>query len=104
MSTSQPVTAPVLIPFVCPICAGANGVHLISLSRAGGVECVVCKKWLRSDEVARAMHSPRAARTTESAPIRTHAAARVAPSRRAAITWPPTAESRAAARPLVRRN
>lgn len=56
------VKAPVLVPFVCPICAGANAVALIPLSRAGGVHCECCKKWLRATDVMRAMHAPRVAR------------------------------------------
>lgn len=52
----------VLVPFVCPICAGANRVHLISLSRAGGVACTACTKWLRAADVMAAMHSPRQVR------------------------------------------
>jgi hypothetical protein len=49
----------VLVPFVCPICAGPNAVNLIALSRAGGVDCGKCGKRLRSADVMRAMHSPR---------------------------------------------
>lgn len=51
--------APVLIPFVCPICTGANAVQLIALSRAGGMNCEKCGKRLRAADVMRAMHSPR---------------------------------------------
>jgi hypothetical protein len=51
--------APVLVPFVCPICAGPNAVNLIALSRAGGVNCAKCSKHLRSSDVMRAMHAPR---------------------------------------------
>ena len=51
--------APVLVPFVCPVCTAANGVQLIALSRKGGVECVGCQKWLRATDVMRAMHAPR---------------------------------------------
>lgn len=55
------VKAPVLVPFVCPVCAGPNAVALIPLSRAGGVSCERCKKWLRAADVMRAMHAPRKA-------------------------------------------
>jgi len=91
--------AQIVIPFVCPICAGANAVHLISLSRAGGMECVVCEKWLRATDVMRAMHSPRAARDPHA-----EDRARAAPAKKVPITWPPTAESRAAAKPLGKRD
>ena len=50
----------VLVPFVCPVCTAANGVQLIALSRAGGVNCSGCKKWLRATDVMKAMHAPRA--------------------------------------------
>jgi len=83
---------------VCPICAGANAVHLISLSRAGGVACAGCKKWLRSADVMRAMHSPRDTSTPRVADRTRAAKAAAAP-----ITWPPTAESRAAVKPLRER-
>lgn len=95
-------TAPIVIPFVCPICAGANAVHLISLSRAGGMDCDVCGKWLRAADVMRAMHSPRVARTEDTPAPRVHdVVARNAQGKRA-IVWPPTAESRANAVPLRR--
>lgn len=51
---------PVLVPFVCPICATDNAVSLIALSRAGGMTCPSCKKWLRSQDVMRARLAPRA--------------------------------------------
>lgn len=97
ISEPSPSTAsPVLIPFVCPICAGENAVHLISLSRAGGMNCAACEKWLRATDVMRAMHSPRSA-----APAIARApGARAPPSKRAPVVWPPTAESRASATPL----
>lgn len=91
--------AVVLIPFVCPICAGANEVHLITLSRAGGVACVECKKWLRATDVMRAIHSPRAASSTPRR-TRTPATQGGSQARRDAIVWPPTPESRAAVKPL----
>jgi hypothetical protein len=50
---------PVLVPFVCPICTGANAVQLIAVSRAGGVKCSACSKWLKAADVMRAMHAPR---------------------------------------------
>lgn len=53
------VKAPVLVPFVCPICAAPNAVNLLVLSRAGAINCEACKKKLRSQDVMRAMHSPR---------------------------------------------
>lgn len=59
VAASKPL---VLVPFVCPICTAANGVNLIALSRAGGIECSACKKWLRAADVMRAMHAPRAPR------------------------------------------
>lgn len=49
-----------LIPFVCPVCAAPNAVHLITMSRRSGTECQRCKKWLRATDVMRAMHAPRA--------------------------------------------
>ena len=49
----------VLVPFVCPVCTAPNGVGLIALSRAGGVNCSACKRWLRAADVMRAMHAPR---------------------------------------------
>lgn len=88
--------APVLIPFVCPICAGANAVELIALSRAGGTDCVECSKWLRAADVMRAIHSPRDAATDESRERRV----RAPPAKRTAMVWPPTAASRAAIAPL----
>ena len=83
------------MPFVCPVCAAANAVELVALSRAGGMACVQCKRHLRSADVMRAMHAPRAA----GAP---HRAARPV-AERPAMVWPPTAESRAAVAPLYRR-
>jgi len=50
---------PVLVPFVCPVCAGPNAIQLIVLSRAGGHNCQKCGKWLRVQDVMRAMHAPR---------------------------------------------
>lgn len=91
-----------LVPFVCPVCAASNAVHLITLSRAGGTECVGCARWLKSAVVMRAMHSPRDA--AGEAGRRAAAAARpAADQRRGDVVWPPTAESRAAATPLRRR-
>ena len=99
------------IPFVCPICAGANAVHLISLSRAGGMDCEACGKWLRSTDVMRAMHAPRAAKPNDAnepinvpvaveLPVRKSLAARTVVARKDRIDWPPTAATRAAATPL----
>ena len=88
--------APVLIPFVCPICAGANAVNLISLSRAGGVACEACKKRLRHTDVMRAMHAPRG---DAGEPQRK----RAPPEAKPAMVWPPTPESRAAIKPLYNR-
>lgn len=62
VSISRGPRAPVLVPFVCPICAGPNAVALIALSRAGGVKCAKCSKWLRANDVMRAMHAPRTPR------------------------------------------
>lgn len=105
VSNASPTPAPVLIPFVCPICAGANAVHLISLARAGGMDCAVCSKRLRSADIMKAMHAPRAASpTTTSAPRQHESPSRSAPApRRADMVWPPTAESRAAVAPLRQR-
>lgn len=50
---------PVLVPFVCPVCRGANAVGLLAVSRAGGVRCSACERWLKSADVARAIHSAR---------------------------------------------
>lgn len=113
MLTPPTATAPITVPFVCPACAGPNRVHLVSLSRAGGMDCEACGRWLRSGDVMRAMHAPRTGRDAASAPIRAHEPRRVAvltaegthpgpgaralPSRRDRIVWPPTAETRAAA-------
>ncbi|HWG91830.1 MAG TPA: hypothetical protein VNZ52_13355 [Candidatus Thermoplasmatota archaeon] len=106
METVLVPKAPVTVPFVCPLCAGASGVHLISLSRAGGVDCLACGKWLRATDVMRAMHSPRDARAPDAAPERTRGAtapqphvagARPLASRRDRIVWPPTTATRAAA-------
>jgi hypothetical protein len=55
----------------------------------------------------RAMHAPRAAQApgeaAPEAPVRRAPGARAPPAKRAEITWPPTAESRAAATPLYKR-
>jgi hypothetical protein len=103
MATPQLVKGQIEIPFVCPVCAGANAVHLISLSRAGGVDCARCKKWLRSADVMRAMHSPRAARSEAPRETRASVAAAAAEAApRVDVVWPPTAASRAAAIPLRR--
>lgn len=62
--TSAPVAAakaPVLVPFVCPICAAPNDVSLIALSRAGFTSCASCKKKLRAQDVMRARLAPRSA-------------------------------------------
>ena len=95
MENVAPVKSPVRIPFVCPICAGANAVDLISLSRAGGMDCQECGKHLRSTDVARAMHAPRSRSDEER---RTRAPRAEQPK----MVWPPTAESRAAIAPLRR--
>lgn len=98
MVVHRELAAPVVqIPFVCPVCAAANAVNLIALSRAGGVDCASCARWLRSADVMRAIHSPRAERSPGSPPPRTHAAS---PRKKAEVVWPPTAASRAAAIPL----
>lgn len=55
------VKPPVLVPFICPICAAKNAVQLVALSRAGAMDCVGCSKRLRVQDVMRAMHSPRKA-------------------------------------------
>jgi hypothetical protein len=90
-----PSKAPVLIPFICPICAGSNAIELLILSRAGGMDCAECGKRLRSADVMRAMHSPRPAATEERRiPVR------AAPAEKPKMVWPPTAESRAAIAPL----
>lgn len=87
------------IPFVCPICAGANAVELLRLSRAGGVDCEECGKWLRATDVMRAIHAPRAAAPEGSTDRRV----RAPPAKKAPMVWPPTAESRAAIAPLHKR-
>lgn len=80
------------MPFVCPVCAAENAVELLVLSRAGGTDCVGCKRRLRSADVMRAMHAPRA-------PVGQARLAR--PVVQAdAMVWPPTRESRAAIAPL----
>ncbi|MFA5860845.1 MAG: hypothetical protein WDA16_04035 [Candidatus Thermoplasmatota archaeon] len=53
--------APVLVPFLCPICAAPNAVHLVTLSRQGIMPCVACHKKLRAADVMRALHTPRKA-------------------------------------------
>gem|GEM_PF-4565893 len=53
--------APVLVPFVCPVCAAPNAVQLVALSRVGGMNCGKCSRWLRVQDVMRAMHAPRKA-------------------------------------------
>ncbi|HEX2022141.1 MAG TPA: hypothetical protein VHH36_05470 [Candidatus Thermoplasmatota archaeon] len=50
----------VLAPFVCPVCAAPNAVHLITVSQARGAACVSCRKWLTSQDIMRARISPRA--------------------------------------------
>lgn len=57
--SSVVVKQPVLVPFLCPICAAPNAVNLILLSRAGQTTCGACSKRLRSQDVMRAMHAPR---------------------------------------------
>lgn len=98
--SSSPVAAKaaVRIAFVCPICAGANAVELLLLSRAGGVDCVECGKWLRATDVMRAIHAPRAAAAEGTSERRV----RAPPAKKPAMVWPPTAESRAAIAPLRR--
>lgn len=59
MTSAAAPKAPVLVPFVCPVCAAPNGVNLIALSRAGHTTCVKCEKKLRAADVMRAMHDPR---------------------------------------------
>lgn len=95
MSSIAPSKNPVLIPFVCPICAGANAIELLILSRAGGTSCVECTKWLRAADVMRAIHAPRAA-----ADAGREIRVRAPPAKQTAMVWPPTAESRAAIAPL----
>lgn len=63
MSSVAAAKPTVLVPFVCPVCTATNGVGLIALSRAGGVSCTGCKKWLRAADVMKAMHAPRAPRS-----------------------------------------
>lgn len=96
MEIDAPRREPVLVPFVCPVCAGENAVELIKLSRAGGMACVVCERYLRSTDIMRAMHSPRADAGRERRPDR-------AVAKKATMVWPPTAESRASIAPLKRR-
>lgn len=113
METEQGPKQQVQVPFVCPVCTAANAVHLISLSRAGGVDCSACGKWLKAADVMRAIHSPRDEQAGASRGAAPSPRARVATrggtrpaqpvSRRDAIVWPPTPESRAAARPLPTR-
>lgn len=98
MTQQEPAKGPVRIPFVCPICAGANAIELIVLSRAGGMACVQCGKHLRSADVMRAMHSPREAGSPER-----RDRTRPPPRQLPAMVWPPTAESRAAVAPLKKR-
>lgn len=50
---------PVLVPFLCPLCAAPNGVHLLTLSRLGSMQCAACTKKLRAADVMRALHAPR---------------------------------------------
>ncbi|MEA3199957.1 MAG: hypothetical protein QOE90_1385 [Thermoplasmata archaeon] len=50
---------PVLVPFVCPSCAAPNATALVPLSRAGGMNCSRCNRWLRVQDIMRAMHAPR---------------------------------------------
>lgn len=57
--TTVVAKAPVLVPLVCPVCAAANAVSLIAVSRAGGATCNACQKWLRVNDVMRAMRHPR---------------------------------------------
>ncbi|HVL48453.1 MAG TPA: hypothetical protein VM889_07845 [Candidatus Thermoplasmatota archaeon] len=64
MTTLAPRPA-VQVPFICPACAGENAANLIALSRAGGIRCVACQRWLRSVDVAKAIHAPRRARSAE---------------------------------------
>lgn len=98
MTTQETPRAPVLIPFVCPICAGKNAVELLILSRAGGMDCADCGKRLRSADVMRAIHSPRPpAAENRRVPVRAAAA------KKTEMVWPPTPESRAAIAPLRRR-
>lgn len=78
-----------LIPFVCPICAGANEVDLLTLSRAGLTQCAHCEKTLRSADVMRAIHSPRS-------PPDDARRVRAPPAKKPEMVWPPTPESRAA--------
>lgn len=91
--------ARVLLPFVCPVCAGANGADLLALSRAGGADCAACGKWLRAADVMRAIHSPREAAQADAPERRV----RAPPPQRAEMVWPPTAASRATIAPLYRR-
>ncbi|HEX2022402.1 MAG TPA: hypothetical protein VHH36_06785 [Candidatus Thermoplasmatota archaeon] len=68
---------------------------LLTLSRQGGTDCTTCGKHLRSADVMRAIHAPRAAGASERrvrAPV----------AKKAAMVWPPTAESRAAIAPMPR--
>lgn len=95
MTTIEPTKTPVRIPFVCPVCAGANAIELLVLSRAGGAECVKCAKWLKAADVMRAIHAPRAA-ADEQREVRL----RAPPAKKPEMVWPPTAQSRAAIAPL----
>ncbi|HVL87425.1 MAG TPA: hypothetical protein VM681_05390 [Candidatus Thermoplasmatota archaeon] len=45
----------VRVPFRCPRCIAANAVHLVTLSRAGAMNCIGCGTKLRSGDVMRAM-------------------------------------------------
>lgn len=113
METIPVAKARVEVPFRCPHCAGENGVNLIELSRASGVACSECAKWLRVPEVMRAIHSPRPprdepARTFRGADKEPRPARDLAVDARAGgrsvvphrdrIVWPPTAATRAAAK------
>lgn len=61
MSSIVVPKAPVLVPFVCPQCAAPNATALVPLSRAGGMRCERCQRWLRVQDIMRAMHAPRKA-------------------------------------------
>lgn len=50
------------LAFVCPACTAPNVVGLVALSRAEATRCVACSRTLKTSDVIRARHSPRAAR------------------------------------------
>lgn len=55
------IRAPVMVPFLCPVCAARQSADLVALSRSGQQGCVGCLRKLTRGQVSRGIERARAA-------------------------------------------